>query len=198
MRTQIPCKRTIEGCQYTTYAGYMVNKAIALFTNQRDYRAEDTTLTVTHPIAWQSLPIDPQSYESIFPLLFEASGDQSLYQTLLPHDLQRDEFLQAWIQDNTVREVLARLTRSETVQVEQIHWFVNERKVRDVLKKLNDYGWYLVRTRGDHRQYKHDSKPVKVTVPGHPRDDLNPDTLLKVSRSRRGGRTEHERIRRDL
>ena len=51
-----------------------------------------------------------------------------------------------------------------------------------MLKRLNDDGWYLVRTQGDHRQYKHDSKPGKVTVPGHPRDDLNPDTLQSIKK----------------
>lgn len=31
--------------------------------------------------------------------------------------------------------------------------------VRDVLKLIQNDGWYLVRTRGSHRQFKHDEKP---------------------------------------
>jgi predicted RNA binding protein YcfA (HicA-like mRNA interferase family) len=53
-------------------------------------------------------------------------------------------------------------------------------KVRDVIKLLEDDGWYLVRTRGDHRQFKHPTKRGKVTVPGHLRDDLAPGTLNSV------------------
>ena len=33
-------------------------------------------------------------------------------------------------------------------------------------------GWYLVRTRGSHRQFKHDEKPGLATIPGKPGDDL--------------------------
>jgi predicted RNA binding protein YcfA (HicA-like mRNA interferase family) len=33
-------------------------------------------------------------------------------------------------------------------------------------------GWFLVRTRGSHHQYKHPIKRGRVTVPGRPADDL--------------------------
>lgn len=41
-------------------------------------------------------------------------------------------------------------------------------------------GWNLVATRGSHRQFKHVSKPGRVTVPGKPSDDLAPGTLNSV------------------
>jgi predicted RNA binding protein YcfA (HicA-like mRNA interferase family) len=53
-------------------------------------------------------------------------------------------------------------------------------KVRDALRMLGDDGWYLVATRGSHRQYKHPSKPGRVTVPGKPNDDLAPGTLNSI------------------
>jgi predicted RNA binding protein YcfA (HicA-like mRNA interferase family) len=53
-------------------------------------------------------------------------------------------------------------------------------KVRDVLKMLNDDGWYLIATEGSHRQYKHSTKPGRVTVPGKPKDDLPPGTLNSI------------------
>jgi predicted RNA binding protein YcfA (HicA-like mRNA interferase family) len=53
-------------------------------------------------------------------------------------------------------------------------------KIRDVLKLLEDDGWYLARTRGSHRQYKHDRKAGLVTVAGKPSDDLAPGTLGSV------------------
>ncbi|WP_325315480.1 type II toxin-antitoxin system HicA family toxin [Microcoleus sp. PH2017_28_MFU_U_A] len=31
-------------------------------------------------------------------------------------------------------------------------------KVRDIIKQLEADGWYLARTRGSHRQYKHPTK----------------------------------------
>jgi predicted RNA binding protein YcfA (HicA-like mRNA interferase family) len=53
-------------------------------------------------------------------------------------------------------------------------------KVRDVLKLLNDDGWYLVVTQGSHRQYKHPTKQGRVTVAGKPNDDLPPGTLNSI------------------
>jgi len=41
-------------------------------------------------------------------------------------------------------------------------------------------GWRHVATRGSHRQFKHPVKPGRVTIPGHPGDDLHPGTLKSV------------------
>ena len=53
-------------------------------------------------------------------------------------------------------------------------------KVRDVLVLIEKDGWYLDRTRGSHRQYKHPSRSGLVTVPGKPGDDLAPGTLGSI------------------
>jgi predicted RNA binding protein YcfA (HicA-like mRNA interferase family) len=53
-------------------------------------------------------------------------------------------------------------------------------KVRDVIKLIEQDGWYLARTRGSHRQYKHSSKRGLVTVSGKPADDLAPGTLDSI------------------
>ncbi|WP_330202642.1 type II toxin-antitoxin system HicA family toxin [Cyanobacterium sp. Dongsha4] len=45
-------------------------------------------------------------------------------------------------------------------------------KVKEILKIIEEDGWYLVRTKGSHRQYKHDIKRGLVTVPGKLSDDL--------------------------
>ena len=45
---------------------------------------------------------------------------------------------------------------------------------------LQEDGWYLHATRGSHRQFKHASKPGRVTVPGKPSDDLAPGTLNSI------------------
>jgi predicted RNA binding protein YcfA (HicA-like mRNA interferase family) len=53
-------------------------------------------------------------------------------------------------------------------------------KVRDVITLLEKDGWFLDRTRGSHRQYKHPTKSGLVTVPGKPGDDLAAGTLNSV------------------
>jgi predicted RNA binding protein YcfA (HicA-like mRNA interferase family) len=58
-------------------------------------------------------------------------------------------------------------------------------KVREIIRLLQDDGWFLVATRGSHRQYKHPLKPGRVTVAGKPSDDLAPGTLNSIRKQAR-------------
>jgi len=53
-------------------------------------------------------------------------------------------------------------------------------KVREVIRILESDGWYQVRMKGSHRQFKHDAKMGLVTVPGKPKNDLATGTLSSV------------------
>jgi len=53
-------------------------------------------------------------------------------------------------------------------------------KVRQILKLLKDDGWRLVRQRGSHRQFQHDTKSGTVTVAGKPGDDLHPKAAASI------------------
>jgi predicted RNA binding protein YcfA (HicA-like mRNA interferase family) len=55
-------------------------------------------------------------------------------------------------------------------------------KINEILAKLKTDGWYLVATRGSHRQFKHPVKSGRVTVPGKPSDDLAPGTLNSIQK----------------
>ena len=55
-------------------------------------------------------------------------------------------------------------------------------KVREMLRVIEADGWELVTQRGSHRQYKHPSKPGRVTVAGHPGDDLKIGTQNSILR----------------
>lgn len=55
-------------------------------------------------------------------------------------------------------------------------------KVRDVIARLHQAGWVLVATRGSHRQFKHPTKPGRVTVAGKPSDELATGTLKSISK----------------
>ncbi len=45
---------------------------------------------------------------------------------------------------------------------------------------IEEDGWYLVVTKGSHRQYKHPEKPGRITIAGHPGGDLAPGTLHSI------------------
>ena len=53
-------------------------------------------------------------------------------------------------------------------------------KVREIIKILEQDGWYLKRTRGSHRQYKHQTKSGTVTVSGKLNVDIPIGTLKSI------------------
>ena len=58
-------------------------------------------------------------------------------------------------------------------------------KIRDIIEMIEAEGWYLVQTKGSHRQYKHPEIPGRVTIAGHPNDDLAPGTLNSILKQAR-------------
>src|SRR5207245_11473598 len=50
-------------------------------------------------------------------------------------------------------------------------------KVREVIRMLEQNGWHQVAQRGSHHQFRHPTKPGRVTVAGNPGQDLAPGTL---------------------
>ncbi len=53
-------------------------------------------------------------------------------------------------------------------------------KVREIIALIESDGWYLVAQRGSHRQFKHEIKTGRVTVPGNMNDDLPPGTANSI------------------
>jgi predicted RNA binding protein YcfA (HicA-like mRNA interferase family) len=53
-------------------------------------------------------------------------------------------------------------------------------KFRDVIRKLEDDGWMLVRTKGSHRQFERARKSGTVTIAGKPGFDVPPGTLNSI------------------
>jgi predicted RNA binding protein YcfA (HicA-like mRNA interferase family) len=53
-------------------------------------------------------------------------------------------------------------------------------KVREAIKLIEDDGWFLVRTRGSHRHFKHLTEPGLVTIAGHPGVDIPRGTMNSI------------------
>ena len=66
-------------------------------------------------------------------------------------------------------------------------------KVREVIKIIEADGWYLVVTKGSHRQYKHSTKAGRVTIAGHPSHDLAPGTLNSIFKQAQVKKPESKR-----
>ena len=53
-------------------------------------------------------------------------------------------------------------------------------KVREVIRLIEQDGWYLVASKGSHMHYKHKTKLGRVTVAGKGSKDIAPGTLLAI------------------
>lgn len=54
-------------------------------------------------------------------------------------------------------------------------------KARDIVKIIENDGWYLVRQKGSHKQYKHPTKKGLVTIAAHKMsDEIAPGTLNSI------------------
>jgi predicted RNA binding protein YcfA (HicA-like mRNA interferase family) len=50
---------------------------------------------------------------------------------------------------------------------------------QEIIRRLKQDGWFLVHVVGSHHQFKHATKPGKVTVP-HPKKDLPLPTVRSI------------------
>jgi predicted RNA binding protein YcfA (HicA-like mRNA interferase family) len=55
-------------------------------------------------------------------------------------------------------------------------------KPRDVIRALEADGWVAVRSRSSHRQFRHPTKPGRVTVPMHGSRDLGIELVRAIER----------------
>ena len=55
-------------------------------------------------------------------------------------------------------------------------------KVREAIRVVERDGWYLVRTKGSHRQFHHPIKPGRVTIAGRPGEELKEPTWQSILR----------------
>ncbi len=58
-------------------------------------------------------------------------------------------------------------------------------KIREIIRIIEKDGWILSRTKGSHRQYKHQTKSGAVTIAGHPNDDIHPKTQRSILKQAR-------------
>jgi predicted RNA binding protein YcfA (HicA-like mRNA interferase family) len=53
-------------------------------------------------------------------------------------------------------------------------------KISELIKLIQNDGWFFVRQKGSHRQFKHISKKGTVTIAGKPSLDIPKGTLKSV------------------
>ena len=103
-QNSVPYIHGARGYEYITFAGLTINRALALHSgfSDNEFNADDWSVTTPRMIEWKDLPDSPEGFSRIFRKLFELSRQQTIYQAMLPLDLQQTEFLQGWFVFNAV------------------------------------------------------------------------------------------------
>ena len=52
--------------------------------------------------------------------------------------------------------------------------------MKEIIKIIEQNGWFMVRSKGSHRQFKHNNKKGVVTIAGNLNDDLAKGTLNSI------------------
>ena len=55
-------------------------------------------------------------------------------------------------------------------------------KARELIKRLNENGWYEIRMNGSHRIFRHNDFKYPISVPDNRGVDINPNTLRQIYR----------------
>lgn len=58
--------------------------------------------------------------------------------------------------------------------------YCGELKTKTVIRILEDDGWYFVRQKGSHRQYKHHTKKGTVTINGKLNETQDQELLISL------------------
>jgi predicted RNA binding protein YcfA (HicA-like mRNA interferase family) len=53
-------------------------------------------------------------------------------------------------------------------------------KIRDIIKIIEQDGWFMIRRKGSHRQFKHNTKKGVVTIAGHLNNELAKGTINSI------------------
>ncbi len=62
---------------------------------------------------------------------------------------------------------------------------------REIIRELEEDGWYEVRVTGSHHHFKHPTKPGIVTVP-HPKKQIGKGLLNSILKQAQLKRTRHD------
>lgn len=117
---QLPYFLHQDGLTYLTFGGQLVNTVIPLLSGQYPSATTDISFTVPRPLRKGNISLRPDDYHDVFKLIQQPQLNQTIYQSLLPVDLQSSEFIQDWLKDRSVVKVLERLAGAQIIEIPQV------------------------------------------------------------------------------
>jgi hypothetical protein len=82
---------------------------------QPDAGIDEVSIWVPHEIDWAKLPADPTAYIRFASDLVSDPDRLTLFQNRLPRDLLEREFLQSWLKNRAIADILTRLSNARLI-----------------------------------------------------------------------------------
>ncbi len=99
-----------RGTHYFTFAGVTLNQVILAWLGEETKQCDELSITASKPIYWKSLPSSCIELKSAAEKCFSKTDRQTIFQQMLPPELQCVEWLETWLKDGDARVVLERLS----------------------------------------------------------------------------------------
>ncbi len=110
--SDLPYYADTEAFHYYTFAGAALNQVIIEWSGFNKIQCNDIYISVSKKIDWKSIPLTCVELKDAAEKCFNKSDRQTLFQQMLPLDLQRIEWLETFIKDVDANRVLGRLKRA--------------------------------------------------------------------------------------
>lgn len=124
----IPSWKAKDKNVYLTFGGAILNDAITRLIGERSEESSDFAIVTQKTIEWNKLPSDPSKYVDVVSSLGDTSTDRTIYQSMLPKNIQLKELLEPWIKDQSIYRTIQRLRGSS-------HLTEVDKSVRDLVWK---------------------------------------------------------------
>ena len=101
-----------RGVRYFTFGGATLNRVVLGFF-EIEGESDDLSILVPSPLEWSRLPVLCSDLVLPAERSFVSPNQQTIFQQFLPLELQRREWMEAWLKDRDAQATLLRLRRSQ-------------------------------------------------------------------------------------
>lgn len=109
----LPYATDEQGIRYFTFGGATLNRVVLSFFGIEG-EASDLSILAPKALDWSRLPVSCLELAQAAERSFASSNQQTMFQQFLPLDLQRREWMEAWLKDRDTEASLKRLSAAKS------------------------------------------------------------------------------------
>jgi ATP-dependent Lhr-like helicase len=114
---ELPFFSDSTGTYYFTFAGVTLNQVILSWLGEDAKLCDDIYLKVKKPVNWKTIPKSCAELKNAAEKCFSKTDRQTIFQQMLPLELQREEWLESFLKDHDAVRVLKRLSESAPISI---------------------------------------------------------------------------------